>query len=115
MKGAMRQRSAGTWEITINLGRDAQGVRRRRSVTVRGTKAQAQRRLRELLVEFDRGVIPPTPILLRDWLARWMGERIIPNRSGATAERYEGIIRRQIVPHLGHRQLDKITPLQIQE
>ena len=23
MKGTMRQRSAGTWEITINLGRDA--------------------------------------------------------------------------------------------
>ncbi len=115
MKGTMRQRSAGTWEITINLGRDAQGVRRRRSVTVRGTKAQAQRRMRELLVEFDRGVIPPTPILLRDWLARWMAERIIPHRSGATVERYEGIIRRQIVPHLGHRQLDKITPLQIQD
>ena len=49
MKGSLRQRSAGSWELTVDLGRDAVGKRRRRHETVRGTKAQAQRRLRELL------------------------------------------------------------------
>ena len=37
--------SAGTWEITLNLGRDAQGVRRRRSVTVQ-SQASHERKMR---------------------------------------------------------------------
>ena len=44
MKGSLRQRSAGTWELTVDLGRDAFGRRQRRFFTVRGTKAQAQRK-----------------------------------------------------------------------
>ena len=57
------------------------GKRRRRCVTVRGTKAKAQRRLWELLSTLDRGTeIPDGRILLRDWLDRWMRERIAPHR-----------------------------------
>ena len=56
MKGSLRQRSPGSWEITVDLGRDPLGRRRRRFATVRGTKAHAQRRFRELLSTLDRGV-----------------------------------------------------------
>ena len=82
MKGGIRQRSPGTWELTLNLGRDAQGIRRRRSLTVRGTKAQAQKRLREILADYDRGIAPPERITLQDWLQRWL-----PNRSSRTGAR----------------------------
>ncbi len=41
MKGSIRQRSAGTWELTVDLGRDPIGRRRRKYHTVRGTDAQA--------------------------------------------------------------------------
>ena len=111
MKGGIRQRSPGTWELNIYLGRDDQGKPRRKWVTVRGTKAQAQRRLREILVELDRGITPPERILLKDWLDRWMADHIIPNRSQATRERYEGIIRRTLKPKLGELELAKLTPL----
>ena len=114
MKGGIRQRSPGTWELNIYLGRDDQGKPRRKWVTVRGTKAQAQRRLREILVELDRGITPPERILLKDWLDRWMADHIIPNRSQATRERYEGIIRRTLKPKLGELELAKLTPLQVQ-
>ncbi len=49
MKGSIRQCSPGTWELTLDLGRDALGKRRRKHETLRGTRAQAQRGLRELL------------------------------------------------------------------
>ena len=114
MKGGIRQRSPGTWELNIYLGRDAQGKPMRRWVTVRGTKAQAQRRLREILVELDRGIAPPARILLGDWLDRWMANHINPNRSQATRERYEGVIRRTLKPILGNVDLAKLTPLQVQ-
>ena len=39
MKGTMRKRKRDVWEITVECGKDAQGKRRRRSYTVRGTKA----------------------------------------------------------------------------
>ena len=41
MKGSLRQRSPGSWELTVDAGRDALGKRRRRFLTLRGAKAQA--------------------------------------------------------------------------
>ena len=67
-----------------------------------------------MLVELDRGVVPPERILLKDWLDWWIADHIIPNRSQATREPYEGIIRRYLKPNLGNVQLGKITPLQAQ-
>ena len=115
MEGTMRERRPGVWEITLNLGRDAKGIRRRKTLTFRGSKTQAARKMRELVAEFDRGILPPAKIRLDEWLDRWMAEHIIPNRSVATAERYEGIIRQHIAPALGHRELSRLMPLQIQQ
>ena len=114
MKGSLRERSPGSWEITLNIGRDGQGNRRRRSYTFKGNKTEAQRRMRAMVADYDRGLRPPESIRLADWFACWMDEHIRPNRSIATVERYESIIERHILPYLGHRDLDKVTPLHIQ-
>ncbi len=53
MKGRIRQRSPGSWEVSFDLGRDPLGNRRRKSFTGRGTKAEAQRRLREMLTALN--------------------------------------------------------------
>ena len=58
MKGTIRQRNPGSWEIQVFLGRDANGKRIRKTETVRGKKSDAQRRLREILAELDRGIAP---------------------------------------------------------
>ena len=49
MNGSLRKRSKNSWELTVDLGRDARGKRRRKFLAVTGTKAQAQQKLRELL------------------------------------------------------------------
>ena len=46
MAGSMRKKRRHVWEITVSLGRDQNGIRRRRSRTAHGTKATAQRELR---------------------------------------------------------------------
>ncbi len=115
MKGALRQRSPGSWELTIDTGRDGLGKRQRRFITVRGTKAQAQRKLREFLTSLDQGIALSTEkILLRDWLDRWMQEIIAPNRRQRTKERYQGIIARHIKPAIGYVQLTKLAPSHVQ-
>ena len=115
MKGSLRQRSPGSWELTIDTGRDALGRRQHKFITVQGTKAQAQRRLRELLSILDKGLgLPAEKILLRDWLDRWMQEIIAPNRRQRTKERYQGIVTRHIKPAIGHVPLTKLAPSHVQ-
>ena len=58
MRGVIMQRSLGSWEIRVYLGRDEPGTRIRKSETIRGKKADAQRRLREILTDLDHGVVP---------------------------------------------------------
>ena len=71
-----------------NLGRDTTGVRRRRTFTFHGNKTQAQRRLRELVADFERGIRAAQSIRLSDCLARYLDEQIRPHRSVSTADRY---------------------------
>ena len=56
VKGTIRQRSPGSWELQVFLGRDSKGKRLRKTETVRGRKADADRRLREILADLDRGI-----------------------------------------------------------
>ena len=49
MNGSIRKRGEKSWELAIDLGRDAGGRRRRKFVSVKGTKREAQKKLRELL------------------------------------------------------------------
>ena len=115
MKGTIRQRNLGSWEIQVFLGRDANGKRIRKTETVRGKKSDAQRRLREILAELDRG-ITPTKIQYKvgEWLDKWLQEKIIPNRRQKTIDRYEGIIRLHIKPSLEHVGLVQLSPMHIQ-
>ena len=95
MKGSLRQRSPGSWELTIDQGRDALGKRRRKTTTFRGAKAVAQRKLRRLLSTLDRGIdLPSEKILPRDWRRRWVREIIVPYRRQATAERCRAVLHR---------------------
>ena len=116
MKGSIKQRSPGSWQIRVFLGRDAQGKIMRRNETVRGKKADAERRLREILTEVDRGITQPQQrYTLAQWLDKWIADVIIPNRRQKTVDRYQGDIDKHIVPHLGHIEIAKLTPSHIQE
>ena len=61
MRGTIRQRGPSSWELQVFLGRDAAGKRMRKTETVRGKKADAERRLRQILSDLDRGVVHPRP------------------------------------------------------
>lgn len=116
MRGTIRQRGPSSWEIQVFLGRDAAGKRMRKTETVRGRKADADRRLRDILSDLDRGISPAkAKFRLGEWLSKWLNEVIVPSRRQKTVERYEICIRRHIKPRLGNVWLDKLAPLQIQE
>ncbi len=53
MKGHMRPRSDAVWELNVDIGKDAQRVRRRHSETYYGAEADAETRLREMVAEAE--------------------------------------------------------------
>ena len=53
-------------------------------------------------------------ILVKDWLSHWLDNKVRRDRKLGTQERYEIIIRRQIVPYLGDVELSALTPRAIE-
>ena len=99
------QRSPGSCELTIDLGRDLLG-NHRLYVIVRGSKSALQRKLRHLLSTLDECFdLPSERILMRDGLRGWQREVIAPSSRQGTAQRS--------APALGHIELAKLRPAHI--
>lgn len=116
MKGYLRKRTnGGGWQITIWTGTKPDGRPQRHYETVRGSKAAAQRRLRELLTTMDRGTYTsPTHQTVAEHLHQWFDGYCRTNCSQRTQDGYESIIRQHLLPALGHIRLKDLQPRTIQ-
>ena len=104
MKGYVRQRSRGKWEITIDIGRDPSTDKRLRHFeTVIGGKKEAQHRLAELLLNIKRGtyIKQPKQLTLAVWLRQWLDSYVASNLSPKTRQSYEQELRCYITPCSG--------------
>ena len=116
MNGSIRQRSKGTWELTIDMGKDASGKRRRKFINVTGTKGAAQRKLRELLTSLDQGMpLDISKATVGEFLDRWMRDYVATNTAPSTKDGYGFIVRCHLIPNLGAFQLSRLQPAHLQE
>ena len=116
MNGSIRSRGKGTWELTVDLGRDANGKRRRKFVNVKGTKSKAQQTLRALLTSLDKGMPMETSnATTREFLEWWMRVYVATNTAPSTADGYGFIVRCHLIPQLGGIRLKKLLPAHLQE
>ncbi len=115
MKGHIRARGAGSWELKYDIGRDPlTGRRVSKYATVHGSKLDAQRELRRLLKTVDDGIhSDPGKLTVADWLNQWLDEAR-HSVSPKTLERYSEIVEKHLVPNLGALPLDKLQPMHIQ-
>ena len=75
MRGTIRKlkRKTMTWEIRVDLPPDLHGIRRRKSVSVKGTKREADRKLRELILASEEGtVLDSTKATVDSFLSYWL-------------------------------------------
>ncbi len=116
MRGHITKRGKNSYTIVLNLGRDPEtGKRKQQWVSVKGTKKEAEKRLSELLSQLDSGIyIKPGKATLADHLERWLKDYAWPNLSPKTAEGYEYIIRRHLIPGLGKLTLNHLKPEHLQ-
>jgi integrase len=85
-------------------------------MTFRGTKREAEKRLTELLREIDGGgFINPSKVTLADYLNSWLRYYAWPNLAPKTAQNYEHMARKHLIPGLGAIHLSQIRPDHIQQ
>jgi integrase len=116
MKGSVRQRSKGSWEIIYDMGADpVTGGRRQKSQTVKGTKRDAQRALREVLLSLEQGsYVKPNKITVGEWLSQWLKDYASMNTTDRTQENYSSAVKCHLVPSLGKVILADLQPQHIQ-
>jgi integrase len=118
MKGYIRQRSKGKWEISIDTGRDPSTDKRLRHFeTIVGGKKEAQHRLAELLLNIKKGtyIKQPKQLTVAAWLRQWLDSYVASNLSPKTRQSYEQELRCYVIPDLGWVRLTELRPHHIQD
>ena len=117
MKGSIRQRSKGSWEVCVDIGRNPMtGKRLRHFESVKGNKKVAEQRLHELLRTIEQNAyVKPTRVTVADFLEEWLQDYAKANTAPRTYERYEEIVRGHLIPTLGSVPLLALQPQHIQQ
>jgi integrase len=115
MRGNITRRGRESWRIRFDVA-DGSGKRKQQTVTVRGTKRQAEAKLAELLASVSKGTfVEPSKLtvaeLVRARLAQWIASGKISDK---TAERYGELIEHQIAPFIGGKMVQRLKPADIE-
>ncbi|MFC1902942.1 tyrosine-type recombinase/integrase [Chloroflexota bacterium] len=115
MKGHIRKRGSN-WSIVIELPRDfVSGKRKQKWIPVKGTKRDAERKLRDVLHSMDKGAyIEPKKVSLGEWLRQWLNDYVSIHTTPRTQESYRSIIECHLTPGLGAIRLVELLPKHIQ-
>lgn len=115
MAGQLVNRGENTWYVRVFLGRDANGKRKFHNKTIHGTKKDAQRYLNAVLRELDLGTfVEPSDQTLSQYVEHWLKAAVRPSVSARTADGYEALLRRYILPKLGAKKLSNLKAIEIQ-
>lgn len=128
MRGSVRQRTKGSWEIKYDIGLDDKGVRQQRTRTVVGRKSDADIERTRILQEIARGTYvdkrrsdktEPTaeseaPLTVEAFMRRWLADVRTSFRE-TWYWRCSKMIDNNIVPCLGAIPLAELTSVQIRD
>jgi len=116
MKGCIRKRSKGSWTIWVELGCDPEtGKRKQQTLTIHGSKKDAERELRAVLTRIEGGAhVKPAKMTVREYLEHWLQDYATINTGPRTYEGYAGIVHAHLIPALGSIPLVALQPQHIQ-
>jgi integrase len=116
MTGHVRRRGERSWELKFDIGTDANGRRKTRYASFKGTKRDAEVELAKLVSAAAKGEqVDPSKMTVSDFLDRWERDWCSSNVSPKTAERYGELLRLHVRPHLGLIKLQKLRPVHFVE
>lgn len=90
------------------------GERRIAYATIKGKRADAERELRRRLTAIDKGTyVEPSTLTVADYLDTWLTDTAPRTVAPKALERYRGLVKNQVKPHLGTIALQKLRPVDI--
>jgi integrase len=115
VRGHLRRRSAGSWEIKYDIDRE-EGDRHTVYRSFKGTRREAAAELARLLARVADGAhTEPNKLTVgqyvRSRIEQWVTAGVIGPK---TSERYRGLAEMQIIPHLGNKLLQRLTPRDVE-
>ena len=114
MRGQIRKRGK-SWAVVVYLGRDAETAKERRKWYSHPTRRDAEAHLAQLLVQIGGGGgAPPSRLLTRDFLDRWLTDGIHGRLAPTTEAIYAYAVRRYLGPRLGLLPIARLTAPAIQ-
>ena len=116
MRGHIVKRGKNSYSIAISMGKDpVTGKYKQQWVSVKGSKKDAEKHLSEILHQLDTGsFMKPGKTTLAEYLRKWLKDYVWPNLAPRTAEGYEHIIHRHLIPSLGNIPLTHLKPEHLQ-
>lgn len=116
MRGHIRSKGRGSWQIQIYAGVGPDGKYRRLFDTIHGRKSDAQKRLNELLVNLEKGIYAPSGHLtVAEHLHRWLEGYVKSKCRPRTQDSYRSTCELHLIPALGQLQLKQLSPQSIQK
>ncbi|MGB9919267.1 MAG: tyrosine-type recombinase/integrase [Moorellales bacterium] len=115
MPGSITRRGSA-WYIRYDLPRDPiTGKRRQRCETVHGSRKDAERRLREILVQLDQGRwCEPASMTLGEYLEQWFLDKYVPGKATNTVAVARRLLRKYVIgAEIGTVPLPKVSPWMI--
>lgn len=113
--GSLFQRKDGYWIGRVELPIGPDGKRRHRSVCSKDRNT-AIAKLKKLRTDVDEGRIAVTGnTTVEKWLNRWLTDIHAPRIRPTTLRDYQTSIDRHIIPAVGKKRLDKLTPQHVRQ
>lgn len=110
MRGYIRKRPNGSWQLAVYVGRNGAGRKQYVYETVAGTKREAEARLASLVARAATGRLTVPAKLTVAELAQAWWETTAPELSPTTRVGYRGVLDRRILPALGRRVVSTVRP-----
>ena len=118
MRGSMRERSSGRWEMRVYIGRHPiSGNPRQVSRTFEGSRRQAEQALRKFITEVENNEVKPRPVNDSGHNLTALMERFLRMRplADSTKKAYSSSVNNHIGPYMGHTNVQQVTTAQLNE
>ena len=113
--GTIRKRSDGRWEARIIIGHKNDGSPMYKSAFAK-TQKSALKQLHQLIDLYrDVDLTEECRMTLGEWLDKWLDEYMIFTIRESTLDSYRAMVKNQVKPFIGGKQISSLTTADIQK
>jgi integrase len=106
-EGSISERSDGTWQFRIDVGKDEGGNRQRKYLYAR-TRSALLRKITDEAAKGGGTIRPRAKGTVGEWMERWLRDDVKPNLAANTFAQYESMWRVHTSTYLSHISLERL-------